>query len=105
MYAIVRDRSRSLTLHPGQELRIDLLPGLAAGAEIVFDEVALVRKDDGNLVLGTPTVPGARVVATVLGQERGEKVRVFTFKRRKNRRRTLGHRQSWTRIRVAGIQA
>ena len=103
MYAIVRDRSRSLTLTPGEDLWIDRLPGAEPGAEHVFDQVNLVKGEDGTVRVGTPTVDGASVTAEILGDERDEKIVVATFKRRKSSRRRMGHRQTYTRIRVKEI--
>lgn len=104
MHAIVRDRSRSLSLRPGQELWIDRLPGAQPGSEHVFRQVNLLRREDGSTVVGTPQIAGASVVAEVLGEQVGEKIRVFFYRRRKSSRRTLGHRQVWTRIRVKEIR-
>ena len=104
MYAIVRDRSRSLTLTPGEDLWIDRMPGAEPGSELTFDQVNLVKGEDGNVRVGAPTVDGASVVAEVLGEERDDKVLVATFKRRKSSRRRLGHRQTYTRIRVKEIR-
>lgn len=104
MYAIVQDRSRSITLTPGEELWIDRMPGAEAGSELVFDQVSLLKKDDGSVAVGAPTVEGASVAAEVLGEELDEKLHVRTFKRRKSSRRHLGHRQAYTRIRVKEIR-
>lgn len=105
MYAIVRDRSRNLTLRPGQELWVDRMPGVEAGSELVFEQVSLLSSEDGSAParVGAPFVQGARVTAEVLGEEKGEKIRVYFYRRRKNSRRTAGHRQTWTRIRVKDI--
>ena len=105
MLAIVRDRSRSLTLEPDQELWIDRIPGLEPGSELVFDQVQLLRRDDGSVAVGRPVVEGAKVLAEVLGEVRDRKLHVRTFRRRKSSRRHLGHRQTYTRIRVREIQA
>jgi large subunit ribosomal protein L21 len=67
----------------------------------VFPEVLMVGGD--SPVVGTPTVVGASVTATVLEQTRGEKVIVFKKKRRKNYRRRNGHRQYLTVVRIADI--
>ena len=61
-------------------------------------------RDDSETRVGTPTVPGAKVVATVLGEQKGPKVVVRKFKRRKNYRRKQGHRQRYTRIRIEAIE-
>lgn len=104
MYAIVQDRSRCLTLKPGDELWIDRMPGAEVGSELVFDRVALLKQEDGSVQVGTPAVEGASVSAEILGEEKDEKIHVRTFKRRKNSRRHIGHRQSYTRIRVKEIR-
>ena len=103
MYAIVQDRSRCLTLAPGDELWVDSLSA-EPGAEIVFDQVQLVKADDGTVSVGTPIVEGAVVLAEVIEQLRGDKILVSTFKRRKSSKRRLGHRQPYTSIRVKEIQ-
>ena len=63
MYAIVRDRSRCLTLRAGDELWVDRMPEAEAGSEVVFDQVQLLKKEDGSVAVGTPHVDGASVVA------------------------------------------
>ena len=105
MYAIVKDRSRCLTLHPGEELWIDRIPSAEEGSELVFDQVQLLKKEDGSTEVGTPTLAGASVIAEIVGQTKDTKILVSTFKRRKNSRRKLGHRQSYTHIRVKEIKA
>lgn len=104
MYAIVQDRSRSITLEPGAELWIDRIADAEPGSELVFDQVALLKADDGSVQVGTPTIEGASVAAEVLGEELDAKLHVRTFKRRKSSRRHIGHRQQYTRIRVKEIR-
>ena len=104
MYAIVRDRSRCLTLHPGDELWVDRLPDAEAGSELVFDQVQLLKAEDGAVSVGAPTVEGASVVAEIIGEVRNKKLHVRTFKRRKNSKRHLGHRQHYTAIRIKEIR-
>ena len=65
----------------------------------------LVGKDGGECVTGTPFVTGARVVGVVAGEVRGDKIRIFKKKRRKQYRRTAGHRSLLTRVRITEIQA
>lgn len=103
MYAVVRDRSRCLNLEPGQETWVDLLDA-APGAEVSFDQVQLLKRQDGSVAVGAPTVPGAKVVAEVLGHDRDAKIRVSFYRRRKSSRWARGHRQSYTRIRVKEIR-
>jgi len=105
VYAVVRDRSRSLKLEPGQELWVDHMPQVEPGSELVFDRVELVSGDDGQVRVGTPTVEGASVVAEVVDHVRGPKLLVSFFRRRKSSRRKQGHRQPYTQIRVKEIRA
>ncbi len=104
MYAIVRDRSRCLTLAEGDELWIDQIADAEAGSEHVFDQVQLLKGEDGNVRVGTPTVDGASVVAEIVGQVQDKKIHVRTFKRRQDSHRHIGHRQSYTAIRVKEIR-
>ena len=102
MYAIVRDRSRCLTLKPGDDLWIDLMP--ETEGDLVFGDVQLLKREDGSVEVGTPHLEGVSVLAEILGEVKDEKIRVSTFKRRKSSRRTVGHRQRYTRIRVKEIR-
>lgn len=105
MYAIVNDRSRSLTLKQGEDIWVDVLPGASEGSEHIFDEVQLLKTEDGKVVVGRPTVEGASVVAEVLGEVKDKKIHVLRFRRRKNSRSRTGHRQSYTHIRVKEIRS
>ncbi|HMC43449.1 MAG TPA: 50S ribosomal protein L21, partial [Acidimicrobiales bacterium] len=75
-----------------------------AGEKVVLGEVLLVGGDDGGARLGSPLVAKAQVVGTVLEQGKGRKVRVFKYKKRKHYRRTRGHRQSFTALRIDAIE-
>lgn len=102
MYAVVRDRSRCLNLQPGQEAWVDLLEA-STGSEVVFDEVQLLKRQDGSVTVGSPSIRGARVVAEVLGHDKDDKIHVFFYRRRKSSRKQRGHRQAYTLIRVKEI--
>ncbi|GAI03516.1 unnamed protein product [marine sediment metagenome] len=69
---------------------------------MVLDKVLLV-KHDGKTVIGTPTVSGAKVISSVARQTRGEKIRVFKKKPKKGYRRTIGHRQYLTELKIEKI--
>ncbi len=101
MYAIVEAGGRQEKVTPGEVLLVDRLDA-EPGAEITFDRVLIVETD-GGLVTGTPYVAGATVTAVVDAQTQGKKIRVFKMKRRKQYRRTKGHRTQQTRVRVTGI--
>jgi large subunit ribosomal protein L21 len=102
MYAVVRTGGKQHKVAPGDLIRVEKLPG-EIGDKIEFGEVLLTAGDDVRI--GTPLVEGAKVVGTITDQARGPKIVVFKLKRRKNYRRKQGHRQSYTEIRVDGIEA
>ncbi len=103
MYAIIQDRSRQTTVRKGEVVQLDLDRRHKAGDKITFDQVLLVG-DEGQVKVGKPTLKGASVTAEVLGEARGDKVIAFRFKRRKGVRKKRGHRQSYTQVRITGIQ-
>lgn len=102
MYAIIEDHGRQYTVREGDVLRIDLRDA-AEREPLVFDRVLMLGGTEEPKV-GTPTVAGARVTATVLGEVKGAKVIVRKFKRRKNYRRKQGHRQRYTCVRIDSIE-
>lgn len=103
MYAVVRTGGKQYRVSAGEKLRIEKLTA-EVGQEIVLDQVLAVADGD-SLKMGTPLVAGASVKARVIGQGRGDKVRIFKLKRRKHYRKSQGHRQSYTEIEILGIAA
>lgn len=103
MYAIIETGGKQYRVSPEDTVVIEKLAA-EAGEEVVFDRVALVNTEDGVRV-GTPWVEGARVTGRVLGHVKGRKVRVFFFKAKENIKRTLGHRQRYTKVKVEKIEA
>ncbi len=103
MYAIVRTGGRQYRAERDTVFSVEKLPG-QPGERCTLDEVLLVADDD-RVVIGTPTVSGAAVVAEVVEQYRGKKIRGLTYKPKKNVRRRYGHRQYLTRLRVVEIQS
>lgn len=87
----------------GRTLDIDLLDDVDSGATIELSEVLLLGGSEGRV--GTPLVAGARVLAEVLGEVKGDKIVVFRYKSRKRYRRRTGHRQRYTRIKITEIVA
>ncbi len=103
MYAVVSTGGKQYRVEAGGELIVERVPG-DAGSTITFDRVLLVG--DGEAVtIGTPTVEGASVSATVLGEALGPKLIVFKFKQKATYRRKNGHRQHLTRVRIDEISA
>jgi large subunit ribosomal protein L21 len=102
MYAVIRTGGKQERVAEGEELRVELL-GAEPGAEITFDPVLVV---DGERVLATPEqLAGSSVVATVLSEELGPKIRGFTYKPKSNQRRHWGHRQRYSTIAITSITA
>ena len=99
MHAIIQDRGRQYLVHDGETLLVDYMAEAKEGGQVSFDQVLVV----GDAV-GAPTVPGAAVTAKVVGHEKGTKLVVQKFKRRKDYRRRNGHRQMWTRVTIASIK-
>jgi large subunit ribosomal protein L21 len=97
MYAIFRTGGKQYKASPGDLIRVEKLPG-AEGSRVEFNHVFAVRKQ--TLRFGNPLVENAKVVATIVRNGRGKKVRVLKYKRKKQYRRTLGHRQSFTEVLV-----
>jgi len=100
-YAIVASGGKQYVAREGQSLEVDRLDS-ATGQTIEFSEVLLVA-DGGQVMVGAPSVTDARVQGTVQGQVRGEKIIVFRYQPKKRRRRKLGHRQTYTRVRIDRI--
>jgi large subunit ribosomal protein L21 len=106
MYAVIQTGGKQLRVEPGDVVRIERVSKetLAKGDELALNEVLAVGKDDG-LHLGSPHVAGATVKAVVVREVRGPKLIVFKKKKRKQFRRTHGHRQNLVEIRVQAIEA
>ena len=100
--AVVQIAGKQVRVHKNDVIRVPLLAD-EVGSSVEFAEVLLVSDDD--IKVGTPTVEGARVVAEVLEHGREKKIRVFKMKRRKTYRRTQGHRQHFTQLRITAIEA
>jgi large subunit ribosomal protein L21 len=101
MYAVIKTGGKQYRVAPGEKIRIETLEA-EVGATIVLDQVLMVA--DGEAVkVGTPTVAGAKVSATVVSHGRGPKIRIFKMRRRKHYQKTQGHRQNYTEIRVDAI--
>lgn len=103
MYAIVSINGVQTKVTPEAVLDVPRLSG-EPGSQLTFDQV-LVLADGDRIAVGQPTVKGAKVTAEVVEHLRGDKVRVFKFKRRREYRRRRGHRDALTRIKVSAIQA
>ena len=103
-YAIVEHGGKQYRVSPGDELLVERTEaGLQSGDNLLFERVMLLSKGE-NLQVGKPLVEGAQVRGQVLAPVRGDKLIVFKKKRRKGYKRTMGHRQSYYRVRVDAIE-
>ena len=102
MYAVIRTGGKQYRVAQGDKLRVEKLAG-NVGDKVTLSEVLLVGGD--AVKVGTPLVAGAQVEAKITAQDRGKKVIVFKFRRRKNYRRKNGHRQPFTALEITGINA
>ena len=101
MFAVVRTGGKQLRVEPGDVVRVERLDG-QPGDQIALEDVLMVGGD--QVTVGTPRVEGARVMATIEGEGRGPKIKVFKMKRRKRYRLTQGHRQTYTCLRIDSIE-
>ena len=105
MYAVVSSGGKQYRVEAGSELIVEHPAGGGdAGSAITFDRVLLVGDGDA-VTIGTPTVEGASVSGTVLGEALGPKLVIFKFKQKATYRRKGGHRQHMTRVRIDEINA
>ena len=101
MYAIVETGGKQYRATQGIVLHVEKLAG-AVGATLTLDKVLLIS-DEGTTKIGTPVIPKAKVTGEIVAQGRTPKIIVFKKKRRKAYRRTRGHRQSFTSVKITGI--
>jgi large subunit ribosomal protein L21 len=102
MYAIIATGGKQYRVEEGDIIRVEKLE-LSENDSYTFDEVLAVN--DGSLKLGNPTVEGATVTATSLGNGRAKKVVVYRYKSKKTYHKKNGHRQAYTEVRIDKINA
>ncbi|MFZ5926367.1 MAG: 50S ribosomal protein L21 [Acidobacteriota bacterium] len=101
MFAVIETGGKQYRVAPGETVVVETLAG-EAGTAVEFDRVVAVGKDDGTLVTG-PEAASARVLGEIQKHGRGDKVIVFKFKRKKQYKRTIGHRQNFTAVKISDI--
>ena len=101
MYAVMKSGARQYRAEVGDTIVVERLPG-EVGQQVELGEVLLIAGGE-QVEVGQPTVEGAKVLATVVAQEKGPKIRIFKYHPRKRYRRRAGHRQHYTRLRVDEI--
>ena len=103
MYAVVRSGGRSYRVEEGSLLAVARRDG-DVGSAVTFDEVLLVA-DGVRVRAGTPHVSDVKVMAEIVAHGRGPKIRVFKYKNKTRSRKTRGHRQGATTLRITKIEA
>jgi large subunit ribosomal protein L21 len=103
MYAVIETGGKQYRVSPGQTIDVDTLSG-DVGSAVEFDRVLAISNEANELVLGD-TLKTAKVTGKIASHGRGDKVIVFKFKRKKQYKRTIGHRQNYTRVQVEEILA
>ena len=103
MYAIIATGGKQYKVAEGDIINVEKLVGAEAGQTITFDEVLVVN--NGSVQVGNPTVSGASVSATVIGDVKGKKVIVYKYKRKTGYHNKNGHRQSYTKVKIEKINA
>ena len=101
MYAVIKTGGKQYRVQPGDTIVVEKLDG-DAGSELKFDSVLMLGGDNG-VTLGAPLIDGAFVGATLIETRKGEKVKIFKKTRRQGYRRTNGHRQMESVLRITGI--
>jgi large subunit ribosomal protein L21 len=102
MYAIIATGGKQYKVSEGDVIRVEKL-GVEAGSTFTFDQVLLVGGDD--VKVGNPTVAGATVEASVVGDVKGKKVIVYKYKRKTGYHKKNGHRQAYTKVKIEKINA
>ncbi|HYE59701.1 MAG TPA: 50S ribosomal protein L21 [Candidatus Kapabacteria bacterium] len=101
MIAVIETGGKQYLVKNGQTLNVEKLPG-EKGGELTFEKVLLTANDDGtNVQVGTPGLSGVTVRAMIEEQGRTKKIRVVKYKRKVRYRRVHGHRQAFTKVKIA----
>jgi large subunit ribosomal protein L21 len=101
MYAIVKSGGKQYRVAVGDKIDVERLPN-AVGEQITLNDVLMIEQD-GAVTVGKPMVPGARIVAKVVEEGKGDKVTHFDYRNKHRRRKTHGHRQLFTRLEISEI--
>jgi large subunit ribosomal protein L21 len=105
MYAVIQSGGKQYRVQPGDVLQVEKLEG-EVGSSVDFNQVLMVSRpgaEQSQVWLGKPTLAGAKVSGEIVGQGRGDKILIIKMKRRKQYRRTQGHRQNYTQLLVTSV--
>ncbi len=101
MYAVLKTGGKQYRVTVGDKIDVEKLPN-AVGDQVTLDSV-LMLENDGQVTVGKPMVAGAKVVAKVVDEGKGDKVTHFDYRNKHRRRKTIGHRQQYTRLEISEI--
>jgi large subunit ribosomal protein L21 len=101
VYAIIATGGKQYRVKEGDHIQVEKLAG-DPGEKIEFDQVLLLADGD-DVSIGTPYVDGSKVTGEVQNQARSKKIEIIKFKRRKHHMKRMGHRQSYTQVKITGI--
>jgi large subunit ribosomal protein L21 len=103
MYAVIKTGGKQYRVAAGEKIKVEQIAA-DVGQEIVLDQVLAVG-NGADIKIGTPLVSGASVKATVVAHGKHDKIRIFKMRRRKHYQKRQGHRQLFTELQIASIQA
>jgi large subunit ribosomal protein L21 len=103
MYAVIKTGGKQYKVSEGQTLKVEKIDA-EEGASIDLSEILMIADGD-DVKIGKPFIEGGNVSATITSHGRGKKVNIVKFKRRKHHRKQMGHRQSYTEIKIDRISA
>ncbi len=104
MYAVIETGGKQYIVRENDVVNVEKL-GVEPNEEVAFDAVLMVSDEKGEVKIGTPTLEGAKVLGEALGEAKGKKVLIGKIKRRKNYRRKIGHRQTFSSVKIRSIEA
>ena len=99
MQAVIKAGGKQYLVSPDQTVEVDLIPGESKKLE--FEPLLVI--DGDKISVGTPSVAGVTVTAEVVGEVKGDKIKVLKFKAKKRVKKLTGHRQRYTKIRITGV--
>ena len=102
MYAIITAGNKQYRVSQGDVIYIDKV-NQEADSTVTFD--VLLVENEGEIKVGNPTVAGAKVEGKVVAQVKGEKIKIYKYKSKKNYHRRAGHRQPYTKVEITAINA
>lgn len=102
MYAVFKSGGKQYRVTVGDQVDVEKLPN-AIGEQVTLNNVLMIE-NEGTVTVGKPMVPGAAIIAQVVDAGKGPKVIHFDYRNKHRRRKTIGHRQEFTRLRIAEIR-